>query len=160
MDIYEFAFDIEKKSEMFYRDLAEKCNNNVLKKILNMLADEEIKHYNTIKSMKEEDNFSMKETDILKESKKVFSDLKDNIDINFNEDLPDLLQKAIDLELRSKSFYFEKAEEVSGKDQKIILLKLVDEEEKHYFLLENLVEFLSRPKLWVENAEFYHLDEY
>jgi rubrerythrin len=43
---------------------------------------------------------------------------------------------------------------------KEIFLKLADEEKKHYFLLENIIDFVSRPQKWLENAEFYHLDEY
>jgi hypothetical protein len=37
---------------------------------------------------------------------------------------------------------------------------LADEEKKHMILMENLIEFVSRPDTWLENAEWYHLDEY
>ena len=43
---------------------------------------------------------------------------------------------------------------------KDILLNIAEDEKKHRFLLKNTVEFLSRPKTWIENAEFNHLDEY
>lgn len=46
------------------------------------------------------------------------------------------------------------------KTQKNLLLKLAEEEKKHMFLLENLVEFIPRPETWIENAEFNHLVEY
>lgn len=36
----------------------------------------------------------------------------------------------------------------------------LEEEKKHYFLLDNIIEFVSRPEQWLENAEFYHLEEY
>ena len=44
--------------------------------------------------------------------------------------------------------------------QKDVFLKLADEEKKHYFLLGNIIEFISRPEHWLENAEFHHLEEY
>jgi len=43
---------------------------------------------------------------------------------------------------------------------KFVLLHIAKDEKKHRFLLENTVEFLSRPNTWIENAEFHHLDEY
>jgi rubrerythrin len=54
----------------------------------------------------------------------------------------------------------EKANEVTEEYQKEIFQRLADEEKKHYFLLENIIEFVSRPETWLENAEFYHLEEY
>lgn len=41
-----------------------------------------------------------------------------------------------------------------------MLLKLGEEEQRHEFLMENLVEFITRPETWIENAEWLHLDEY
>ena len=64
------------------------------------------------------------------------------------------------IEKESRQFYLEKANEVEGETQKRLLLKLGEEEQKHEFLMENLVEFITRPETWIENAEWRHLDEY
>lgn len=69
-------------------------------------------------------------------------------------------QLAQDIEERSLDFYLEKANEITEEYQKEIFLRLADEEKKHYFLLENIIEFVSRPETCLENAEFYHLEEY
>ena len=68
--------------------------------------------------------------------------------------------KAQDIEKKSRDFYTEKANEVKQEYQKDIFLKLAEEEKKHYFLLENIIDFISRPETWLENAEFNHLEEY
>jgi hypothetical protein len=34
------------------------------------------------------------------------------------------------------------------------------EEHKHYLLLERIIDFVSRPEQWLEDAEFYHLEDY
>ena len=39
-------------------------------------------------------------------------------------------------------------------------LPLADEEEKHYKLLDNIIELITKPEIWLENAEFNHLDEF
>jgi rubrerythrin len=57
-------------------------------------------------------------------------------------------------------FYLEKADQVEDPRQKEIFKNLAAEEKKHYFLLDNIVDFLSRPDQWLENAEFCHLEDY
>jgi rubrerythrin len=66
----------------------------------------------------------------------------------------------MDIEDRSVKFYTEKAEEEKSPGKKKIFEALSGEEKKHLFLLENLVEFISRPQTWLEDAEFNHLEEY
>ena len=41
-----------------------------------------------------------------------------------------------------------------------MLAQLAAEEEKHDLLLENIIDFLSRPEQWLENAEGQHLEAY
>jgi hypothetical protein len=41
-----------------------------------------------------------------------------------------------------------------------MLVMLAKEEQVHYFILENIINFLSRPQAWLEDAEFVNLDEY
>ena len=81
-------------------------------------------------------------------------------EFNFNMSEADLYRKALMIEKESRQFYQEKADEVQGEAQKRLFLKLAAEEQKHEFLMENLVEFMMRPETWIENAEWRHLDEY
>ena len=37
--------------------------------------------------------------------------------------------------------------------------ELAEEEKKHCVLLENIIGFVSQPADWLENPEWYHLDE-
>jgi len=57
-------------------------------------------------------------------------------------------------------YYAEKAEEVESESQKEMLLAIAEEEKRHYFLLDNIIEFVARPDTWLENAEFGKLAEY
>ena len=72
----------------------------------------------------------------------------------------DLYKKAQKLEKDSENFYRDKSKEVKEQEKRDLLLRIAEEEKKHYFLLENMIGFLSKPKTWLENAEFVHLDEY
>ncbi len=160
MNIFDFAMEKEKYSEDYYRRLAEKTDSIGLRNILTMLADEEAKHYKIVSDMKEDITPDLAETTVLSDTKNVFEKMRESAQsFNFNISQTELYRKALKIEKQSQDFYLEKANDVE-KAHKEIFLKLADEEKKHYFLLENIIEFVSRPQTWLENAEFYHLEEY
>jgi len=162
MNIYKYAMKMEKDSENYYNELANKTDNTGLQNILKMLANDEVKHYYIIEQMiKTDASAELAETDILKNAKNIFIKIKGK-DLVFDFDLlqVDFYRKAQEIEEKSYKFYLEKSDKVEIKSQKKIFLKLAGEEKKHMFLLENLVEFVSRPETWIENAEFNHLDDY
>ena len=59
-----------------------------------------------------------------------------------------------------EAFYREKAGEVEKDAHKNLFLQIAEEEKKHAFLLENVIDFVTKPDNWLENAEFHHLEEY
>jgi rubrerythrin len=160
MEIFDYAMQMEKDGENYYRQLAEKTDNKAITTVLTMLADEEVKHYKIIEQMKTA-RPQMAEATILTDAMNVFARLKDSGEsFDFGVGQAELYKKAQDIEKKSETFYREKADEVQKKYQKEVFLKLAEEENKHYFLLENIIEFVSRPETWLENAEWYHLEEY
>jgi rubrerythrin len=160
MNIFEFAMEKEKYSEDYYRRLAGKSNNKGLETVFNMLADEEAKHYKIVSDMKEDITPDLAETTVLSDVKDVFAKMRESaLSFNFDVTQTALYRKALNIEKQSQDFYLGKANEVE-ETHKEIFLKLADEEKKHYFLLENIIDFVSRPETWLENAEFYHLEQY
>ncbi|OPY73511.1 MAG: Rubrerythrin [Syntrophorhabdus sp. PtaU1.Bin050] len=161
MDIYEYAMQMEKESEKYYRELVEKTMNKGLRAILTILADADVEHYNIFQKMKKDESIQMTQTDVLSNVKKVFARMKEKDDtagVDMSE--IELYRKAQEIEKRTETFYREKAGIATDEAQKRILHKIADEENKHYLTLENIIEFVSRPSQWLENAEFYHLEEY
>ncbi len=161
MNIFEYAMQMEKDGEGYYRWLVQQTTNKGMKTILTMLADEEVKHYNALEKIQSAETH-MARTTILTDAKNIFTQIKEESGESFDFDISqtDLYRKAQNIEERSQDFYLEKAGEVEEKYQKELLLRLAEEEEKHYFLLDNIIEFIARPMYWLENAEFYHLEEY
>jgi rubrerythrin len=150
----------EKFSEDYYRQLAAKSHNKGLATIFNMLAGEEARHYKIVSDMKKDIAPDLAETKVLSDAKNVFAKMRESAQsFDFNISEIELYKKALDIEKQSRDFYLEKADEVA-EAQKEIFLELADEEKKHYLLLENIIDFVSRPETWLENAEFYHLEEY
>jgi rubrerythrin len=161
MDIYEFGMQMEKDGEKYYRDLAETCGDKGLAVILNMMADTEVKHYEVLKQMKAQSDPSLSQTELLNDVKNVFAGMKDEgktLDLNVSQ--IDLYKKAQEIEKKSEEFYLEKADEVTAIPHKEAFKMLADEEKLHYHLLGSLIEFVSRPDNWLENAEWHNLEEF
>ena len=160
MDIFEFALQMEQEGMDLYLEIAEKSDDEGIKKIFGMLAADEKRHQDVIRVMRDS-NPGVEETEVLSNAKNVFTEMKSRGDkIDTSQPQSDLYRKAMGIEARSVEFYTEKGAEEQSPEKKKIFEALAAEEKKHLFLLENLVEFISRPKTWLEDAEFNHLDEY
>lgn len=160
MDVFEYAMQMELDGEKYYRELAGQSPIKGLIAILTMLAEDEVKHYNAIKEAQTTQP-QMAETTALDASQNIFAQMKDSgLEIAPADDQIELYQKACEIERKSEEFYREKAQEVENEYHKGLFLRLAEEEKKHCFLLKNIIEFISQPKTWLENAEFCHLQEY
>lgn len=156
MNIYDYAMQMEKEGEQFYRELAEKTNNEGLKGVLNLLADEEVQHYEFIKAMKEGSSTPELTASNLRESaKNVFQKIKrEQINFDFGTSAAEMYRKASKHEDASYSFYLKKAEEAEDPAHKAIFTKLAEEEKQHQELMDHMADFVSEPETWLENAEF------
>lgn len=162
MNVFEFAMQMEKDGEAFYREIARNTKNAGLQKIFNTLADEEVVHYNTFKKLYEKTSVQVVESNILDKAKNIFIELKDNGGLDLSAESPqtEAYKKALENEKKSYTFYEQKAEETDDPEEEQILLTFAREERHHYQLLENVINFVSRPQQWLENAEYANMAEY
>ena len=161
MDIFEFALEKERLSEEFYRKLSESAPHKGLVSIFTMLADEEHGHFEVVSKMKEGVSAEVPDTILLTNAKTIFAKMRQSREkFKFGDSQIDLYKKAQDIEKDARSFYRQKAKESEDPRHKAIFNTLAEEENKHFFLLENIIEFVSRPQNWLENAEFHHLEQY
>ncbi len=164
MNIYDYALQMEKDGETFYRELAGKCQSKGMTAIFTMLANEEAKHYNIITQLQNQGEISpLVDTTVLENVKNIFTGMKEEkADIRFDSSELESYRKAMAIEEMSWKFYLGKSAESGEEKLKKIFLYLAGEEAKHLRIIENIVEFVARPEPgnWLENAEWHHLDEY
>ena len=161
MNIFEFGMQMEKDGEQFYRELAARAGSKGLSHILEKLADSEVDHFNTLKRLSEKSDPAFAETHLLTDVKNVFARMKEEEKaFDFNVSQADLYRKAQDLEKKSEAFYLEQSAAAESSDHKAIFNRFAAEEKQHVVILENIIEFISRPETWLENAEWHHMEEY
>ena len=161
MDIYQFAINFERENREYYEDLAEKSESERIKNVFLELASEEAKHERIVKQLRDKEDVEDLEFDIIPKVNEVFEDIKSDMpDSMMPKDQVDVYKKALNMEEKSKDFYSEKAEEVSGQKAKEVLKRLAKEEKKHEDIVRSIIELVNRPDTWLEDAEWYHLEDY
>ena len=154
MDMFEFAIKMEKDAESLYLELSAKSKNPGIKKLLKMLADDEVKHRIAIETLQKKLG-PAEEKGIAKEIKTVFEEIKDDFkNVNLENDAVKDYKKALDIEKKGMDFYKEHFEKAEDDNSKMLFDRLMKQESYHYKTVENLIEMIEKPQWWVENAEF------
>jgi len=161
MNIIEYALEMEKDGEDYYRDLAAKAGNKGIENIFLTLANAEAKHYQAFLKLRDNISLPADDEDILSYAKTIFQEMDlDKDPLNIQNNQVEAYKKARQIEKESKDFYLQKATELSNPVEKELCLKLAEEEMQHYILLDAMIDFISEPYTWLENAEWSHLDDY
>ncbi len=160
MNIFEYAMQMEKDGEEYYRALAAKTPHKGIQHICEMLADAEVIHYTIFRGLEKREQVTLPDAAGLAGIKNIFARLKEEGPQSVDASQADLYRKAQDIEVKSRDFYLEKAGESTDDREKAVLKKIAAEEQKHYLILENIIEFVTGPGTWLEDPEWYHLEEY
>jgi rubrerythrin len=126
-----------------------------------MLADEEQKHLDIVNRLKNEVPKRITGTDVISDAKQIFEKMqagKEQFELDTDE--LEVYKKARQIEFESKKYYLDKAGDIDDDAIANVLTRLAKEEDKHYRLMDGIVEMVARPQRWLENAEWYHIEEY
>jgi rubrerythrin len=165
MNILDFALTMEKDGEEFYRKLGKESQDAGLKAIFTFLADAEARHYDIVQ-MKEDQAPEGIDAPVLDEAENVFANMApasvaDLADPQSTDRCVALYRQAQEVEKKSMEFYAEKAAELEDGPQKAMLLKLSEEEKRHFWIMYNLVDHVGRTDHgWIEFAEWNHMEQY
>jgi rubrerythrin len=162
MNILDFALEIEQEGIDLYKQLAKVTIVRELSGIFLFLADEEKRHYEIVDAWRNNTDVPrLDEVSILGDPENVFKKLSENF-YAFNiptTNYYDAYSKACCFEEKSIAFYTNLLDQ-SKDGQKGLVEKIIDQEKEHALFFINLLEFLRHPGEWLENAEWYHLEEY
>lgn len=161
MNIFEFAMKMELDGKAYYEKLAAETEVAGLKTILAALAADEQKHYDTILAMKSGSSGAMMaDSAVLEQAKNLFADLSGDRNIIAT------LKKSLDgyayarkIEADSVRFYEDAAGKESNPESARLLLRIADEEKKHYNIMDNLYDFTLAPQNFLAWGEFSNLKE-
>lgn len=160
MELLRFAIDMERDGEKYYRTQGLKNADNPLRKVFDLLADDEKKHAEILSAKAEGAPYTLAHGE-LHAQPNPFQTAKDYVATA--QDVPDqaeLYEKALEMEVQSISLY-EKMRQLAGETPDVELFAfLIREESRHQAILNDLYHHVNRPKEWVESAEFGVREDY
>lgn len=159
MNSIELAISLEKDGKRFYLEQAEKTRDVGLKSIFHALAEEESIHARILKDKAETLPYEL--IDTYAEIKSIFTEVgKYKNVIKQFPDAWDIYNMALLNEKKSIDLYKDLLRDAADEKEKKIFEFLIEQENSHYRVMEQLVEMVSRPNEWVESAEFGTRKEY
>lgn len=162
MNVFDFAMEMESAGKAYYMDLASKTTLPGLQAIFTQMAEDEQKHYEIFQKLKESsDEPNMRESEALTTAKNLFQELPAGAE--GLKEIPEILaayRHAMKVEADSFRLYEETAAKEKDAGVKALLLKIAEEEHKHFIILENLYRFVNAPNESLEWGEFSNLGEF
>ena len=161
MDFLDIAKEMETQAIRIYTQLANDVPLPQLKGVFSVLADEEHRHLELFTAMQKNASTAPVDVNILVRARELLS----KWDTGFRA--PETLasyetayRKGMDSEKEAVEFYSTEKTKISDPLQRKVLETIIDQEKRHIVLFENLIEFVRKPKQWVEDAEFGTLGDY
>lgn len=145
MNSLEYAINMEMESKKFYLEQAEKTADNGLRSIFTTLAEEESIHARILKNKEETLPYEL--IDTYAEIKNIFVEIGSYKSLI--EQLPDgadVYRLALENERKSVALYKEILDSAKDDKDKKILTFLIEQEQDHCKVIEQLVEMVNRPK--------------
>jgi rubrerythrin len=155
------VIEMEGDAERRYRTLADKTVNPGLKSVMLLLAEEEARHCEYYKALVEGGDTKLEGSRLISAVTEVFLTMRERGDASgtgLSEVV--LYKEALEAERVHYEFYRKKADQEGTDAERQMFLVISEEEQRHALVLESVIEFVSRPEEWLENAEWYHLEEY
>ncbi len=159
---WEIAKEMEKEGRKFYKKLADESELKELKGVFNFLAQQEEGHYKAFCQLEGDEEIPFEEkVDAVQKAREIFSKVVPDFSVPSEINVAaETYKKARTLELSAVKYYSSLLESADSEKQKRVLKQIIKEEESHAQVLDALIDFISRPNEWLENAEFTHLDAY
>lgn len=162
MNVFEFAMKMEEDGKAYYEMLAKQTALPGLQKIFSELAEDEQKHYEIFRKLKEQEPVAeMQESTVIENARNIFETLpKSAVTLTGVKDSTSGYDHAMELESQSFKFYERAADQETNPQTKELLLKIAVEERKHFNILENIFSFINAPNQSLEWGEFSNLNEF
>jgi rubrerythrin len=161
MDILVVAQNMEREGITYYEKLATETPVSELKGVFSFLAREEQHHLELFQALGQKT--AIPEADdatTMNKVKEIFQKLTKSFTLpEIVYDYEAAYRKALSMEEESVRYYSEMMNAIDD-DQKQTLESIINQEKSHVKLLESLIDFVSNPKVWLENSEWNHLDTY
>jgi demethoxyubiquinone hydroxylase (CLK1/Coq7/Cat5 family) len=162
MNFYAMALELEEKLTRHYANLAQQCVQHPgIQSIVGLLERDHSRHIQALTQMQQDECDTILRTDLFARAAAILKELKDKGEaFTCDIDQRELYQQALEITEEKVKLYRGHASMMQCPENRAKLQEIAREEEYQTRLLKNIIEMISKPQQWVEDAEFYHFEEY
>ena len=158
MNPYDFAIQMSRDGEKFFRTLTRQVKRPGLRKILAILANDQATHRRDFAKMKKTEGRTLPDAKNLTGALNPFAQRLKRLGRGerLDENLPpaELYQRGQALDKECEDFYRKRAARVKDPRLKQAFLGVAEEQRKHHITLEHLINFILEPQQGLEDAEW------
>jgi rubrerythrin len=158
MNPYDFAIQMSRDGEKFFRTLNKQVKRPGLRQILAMLAKDQVMHRRGLEKMKKAGGTTLPDAKDLAGAVNPFAQRLKRLGAGerVDENLPaaELYRRGQALDKECEDFYRKRAARAKDPRLKQAFLDVAEEQRKHYCTLEHLINYILEPHHALENAEW------
>jgi rubrerythrin len=158
MNPYDFAIQMSRDGEKFFRTLTRNVKKPGLRKILSILADDQVIHRRDLAKMKKAEGKILPDAKNLAGALNPFAQrlkrLRHGEKVEENLPPAELYRRGQELYKECEDFYRKRAAWVKDPRLKQAFLGVAEEQQKHHITLEHLINFIMEPQQGLEDAEW------
>lgn len=160
MNVFEFAREVEMSGERFYGEMAARAQEDGIRNIFDMLAEDESKLLLDLQKLEARYGPVMRNSRALDKLRNVFADLRNREDqLMVSSDL-EAYRLAKKAEKQVVDQYRSAIEQERDPEVKALLQRIAALEERELDELQRLCDFVAAPTRSLEWGEFSNLDEF
>jgi rubrerythrin len=161
------SIEMEKQGQAFYLKTAEKAKDKMTRDVFTFLSNEELKHIDSIKQFYEAEiaGKTVKFDAIIDDAKndnakKAINKLFSGLDKKAPVDKTDMeaYKFARDFEKNGEKFYREAVAKATNPQVKRLFEFLVEEELRHFQMIDDSIAFMENPSEWFHRKEKWHVE--
>ncbi|OGW35698.1 MAG: hypothetical protein A2010_06820 [Nitrospirae bacterium GWD2_57_9] len=150
MDALEMAMKMEKDAIAFYTEAARKTNSPVGRKMFQTITEDEKRHLEMIAQIVKGLQISHADVSPLKNVQTVFETMKAEMmkKVEATKDELEAFKIAMEMEKEGMEYYQRTLTSAKKEKERMLLERLIGEEQQHYQLFANTYHFLSDTGNW------------
>ncbi|MBN1757659.1 MAG: hypothetical protein JW863_05045 [Chitinispirillaceae bacterium] len=166
LTFWQVAKSIEAEGNKMYLEFARNAPKREIAGVFFALAREEQRHFELFENLEKGKLIeSLPQGPVSIDLPKLFDAIRiefliDEPAMEAMKDAETTYQQALILEKSSISLFNNFMMELTDEHQKKNVKTIIDEEQRHVTVIKELIDFVHRPKEWLENAEVFHSGEY
>lgn len=150
MNSVEMSIKMETDAVDFYSKCAEKIQNPVGKKMFLSIAEDEKRHEILLNKLLKKLDMTVEKASPMKAIQSIFAEMKDSMISRASATADEMEAFAIakEMEQKGRDFYLKSAAEAPTPIEKQLFETLAAEEEEHFRVFSNTLEYLTNTKGW------------